>query len=56
METKIITQENLTDECWLVQFWGLKRCKTCEHKDTDCGGRNIRKTRRNKKGFTVPLE
>jgi hypothetical protein len=37
--TKVINQSTLTSDCWLVQFEGLSKCKTCEAKGTkDCGG------------------
>ena len=56
VEIKEINQSELTSECWLVQFQGFSACKTCEVKDTeDCGGLNIRKTKKNEKGFSVPL-
>ena len=46
----------MTDECWTVQFQGLKACETCPLKDTDdCGGKEIRKTGKNSKGYKVPL-
>jgi len=36
---KIINQNNLTSDCWMLQFEGLKACETCEFKDTkECGG------------------
>jgi hypothetical protein len=36
---KEIDQKNLTSDCWLIQFKGLKACENCEFKDTDeCGG------------------
>ena len=56
VEIKEINQNELTSECWLVQFQGFKACETCEVKDTEeCGGSNIRKTKKNEKGFNVPL-
>lgn len=51
----MISQISLSDECWFVQVWGLDKCKTCSYKGKDCGGKNIRKTGKNKLGFTVPL-
>ena len=58
MDTKFKTvrQDKLTAECWLVQFNGLVCCETCEARDTDeCGGKNIRATGVNEKGFKVPV-
>jgi len=44
ISTKEINQDNLTSECWLIQFNGLKACDTCEYLNTsECGGINIRK-------------
>lgn len=54
--TKIIKQSELTAECWLIQFDGLKACEICEAKGTDeCGGKKIRETLKNEKGVSVPL-
>ena len=54
--TRTISQSKLTCECWEVQFKGLTACKTCEFKDNkECGGKNIRKTKKNSNGFEVPL-
>jgi hypothetical protein len=56
MEIKQIKQSNLTSECWSVQMWGLKECDTCEFKNTkECGGKKIRKTGKNSKGISVPV-
>jgi hypothetical protein len=56
MEIKTIHQNNLTSECWLVQFNGLKECDTCEQKGKrDCGGKQIRKTGKNRLGLNVPI-
>ena len=56
MQVKTISQANLTPECWNVQVWGLEKCKTCEYrKSKECGGKNIRKTGKNAKGLTVPI-
>lgn len=53
-ESKTIDQNKLTGECWLIQFKGLEACKTCELKGKrDCGGKKIRKTLKNNKGFSV---
>jgi hypothetical protein len=36
---KVIEQDTLTSDCWLIQFTGLEACKNCEFKDTkQCGG------------------
>ena len=41
---KIIDQNKLTSDCWLIQFNGLKACNKCEYLNKkDCGGKNIRK-------------
>jgi hypothetical protein len=52
-----INQEDLTSECWLVQFYGLDYCKNrCElYKTQDCGGENIISTGLNRNGKKVPL-
>lgn len=58
----LISQNHLTDECLLVQAWGLGECESCRcrgSKETphwNCGGKKIRKTGRNSKGYSVPLE
>ncbi len=47
-----IPQEQLTSECWIVQFKGLKGCEMdqgCPYINTDkCTGQNIRNTLLNK--------
>jgi len=44
-ESREIDQNNLTSECWIVQFQGLKAYETCELRDTDeCGGKEIRES------------
>jgi len=51
-----VRQSNLTSECWNVQVWGLERYDECEFKGTsECGGQEIRKTGKNKKGHKVPI-
>lgn len=56
MKVSTVEQAKVTDECWSVQIWGLGYCKTCEYAGKRlCGGKNIRKTGKNEKGFTVPL-
>lgn len=56
VEIKTINQNDLTSECWLIQFSGLKACETCEYLNTrECGGKRIRKTLLNSKGKKVPL-
>ena len=55
VEEKEVLQRELTGECWGIQFDGLKACETCEFLNTDnCGGKNIRKTLQNAKGFPIP--
>lgn len=35
----IMNSKDLDPTCWLVQFWGVNYCKTCEFLETkDCGG------------------
>jgi len=54
-KVRIMRQADLTEECWLVQMFGLKHCDSCEVKDTpECGGKRIRKTGKNKKGIPAP--
>lgn len=49
-------QNKMTSECLMVQFNGLLQCNTCEQKNKkDCGGKHIRKTGKNEKGFNVPV-
>jgi hypothetical protein len=56
MITKLIPQNKMTSECWGIQFQGIPACKRCEFVGTkDCGGKKIRKTGKNAKGFAVPL-
>jgi hypothetical protein len=55
-EVREVKQSEMTAECWLVQFGGLKACETCEARDTeDCGGKEIRRTLLNEKGFPIPI-
>lgn len=38
-EGKTINQYNLTPDCWLIQFSGLKACEDCDLRNTsECGG------------------
>lgn len=54
MESRIIKQEDLTSECWSIQFEGLKACQCCEYKNSsNCGGKDIRKKLMNKKGIKI---
>jgi hypothetical protein len=54
--TRVMSQSDLTSECWLIQFEGQAACDDCEVKDTPgCGGESIRMTGRNAKGVHVPL-
>ena len=56
VESRTISQSDLTSECWAVQIWGLDICENCPVKDTEeCGGPNIRKTGKNAKGHKVPV-
>jgi hypothetical protein len=44
VESKMIDQSSLTDECWIIQMDGPKACEKCEYRDTeDCGGKELRK-------------
>ena len=55
-EARAIPQAQLSAECWEIQFRGVKACEQCPALGSlDCGGKNIRKTGKNEKGFTVPL-
>lgn len=43
-ESKKINQSELTSDCWMIQFEGLKACTECEYLNKkECGGKNIRK-------------
>lgn len=56
MISRTVNQQDLSSECWMVQFHGLEYCNKCDYKDTkDCGGENIRKTGKNEKGKEVPI-
>ena len=52
---KVVKQKSLTDECWLVQIFGLGKCSTCEDRGKNCGGKKIRKSKKNSKGIKIPL-
>jgi len=57
MKVRIIHSKNLSSECWLVQAWGLRHCRTCEFQKTkDCGGKGIRGTGKNLLSKKVPIE
>jgi hypothetical protein len=57
MESRTISQKNLTSECWMIQFQGTEACKSCEFKNTEeCGGQEILKTLKNEKGLDVPID
>ena len=44
MKIKSITQFELTNECLLIQIWGLSACERCKDKNTEeCNGKEIRK-------------
>ena len=56
MQVRVVSQEKLSSECWLIQIEGPDACKTCEARDTpECGGKSIRETTKNEKGHKVPL-
>ena len=41
--SKVIDQNTLTADCWLIQFGGLAACKHCDALNTEeCGGQAIR--------------
>ena len=43
MKTRIVSRENLTMECWMVQLQGTESCDECEYENTkECGGKEIR--------------
>jgi hypothetical protein len=51
-----IRQEDMSGECWAVQFEGKDACKKCEFRGTkECGGKSIIKSGKNQKGKSVPL-
>ena len=51
-----VRQSEMTGECWLIQFHGLMVCGTCQYNGKrGCGGKKIKKTGKNEKGFKVPL-
>jgi len=50
---KIIKQGDLSSECLIVQMFGTSSCASCEYKNRDCGGKEIRKTGKNSKGLDV---
>jgi hypothetical protein len=53
---RTVQQSRLSAECWTVQFEGLTACDHCELRSTlDCGGKHIRVTGKNNKGFNVPI-
>ena len=44
-KVKVIPVSELTSDCWLIQFWGLSACGTCDsYQTTECGGESIRKS------------
>lgn len=54
MKTRQLDQRQLSDECWGIQMWGTEECSRCCYLNTkDCGGKNIRKTGKNNKGFAI---
>lgn len=55
--TEIARLERLTKECNDIQLWGKKVCKDCLLKNhKNCGGKQIKKTGKNSKGFVVPID
>jgi len=51
-----IKSNELTEECWTVQMRGLEACKDCKlSKREKCGGIEIIRTGKNRKGFKVPI-
>ncbi len=51
---KIDTSKLSNDECWSVQINGLDHCETCKFTGlTACNGKDIRRTGKNKKGYTI---
>ena len=55
-ESREINQSELSEECWEIQFRGLEACENCRYKGKrSCGGKDIIKTGKNNKGFSVPL-
>lgn len=49
-----IDTSKLSDECWAVQINGLSHCENCKFTGlTACVGQHIRKTGKNKKGYTI---
>jgi len=56
MKTKIISQEMLSAECWLVQVWGIEACKDCAYRGSnECGGKQILISGKNELGHGIPL-
>lgn len=50
----IDTSKLSNDECWAVQINGLRHCETCKFTGlTACVGKEIKKTGKNKKGYTI---
>lgn len=50
----MIKQNNLSSECWLIQFQEISACKNCEAMGTkECGGKSILKKMKNKKGIPI---
>lgn len=50
-----VDMRSLTNECWDIQFRGREACDKCDLLNTkDCGGKKIRETGFNSKGYKVP--
>jgi hypothetical protein len=55
-KAQTVKHDDITSECWGIQFEGKKVCKTCSVFGKDgCVGKNIIKTGKNSKGKKVPL-
>lgn len=56
MQPKTISQNQLSSECWAIQYGGANICLECDFKNTDeCTGKRIIETGKNELGFNVPL-
>lgn len=51
---KLDTSKLSSDECWGVQINGFSFCKNCKWTGLSaCEGKNIVKTHKNSKGYTI---
>ena len=56
VKARSIPQNQMTGECWMIQFQGKDACTKCQyHGKKECGGKKIIKTGKNEKGCSVPL-